>query len=107
MYRDMVDLKGDIVLGSGWMLGCWMGRGSNKQQILKKKRDTGAVAFARNYEEKWVGAVDNQLVDINHLLNTRVLTEPVFDNADGSREIILGVDVARSSKSSNNSSTLL
>lgn len=102
MYRNMVDLKGDIVLGSGWMLGCWMGRGSNKQQILKKKRDTGAVAFARNYEEKWVGAVDNQLVDINHLLNTRVLTEPVFDNADGSREIILGVDVARSANKANN-----
>lgn len=37
MYKDMIDLKGEIVLGSGWMLGCWMGRGSNKSQILKKK----------------------------------------------------------------------
>ena len=106
MYRDMIDLKGDVVLGSGWMLGCWMGRGSNKQQILKKKRDTGAVAFARNYEEKWVGAVDNQLVDINHLLNTRVLTTPVFDNEDGKREIILGVDVARSANTSNNKTVI-
>lgn len=77
MYKDMLDLKGDMVLGSGWMLGCWMGRGSNKSQILKKKRDTGSVAFARNYEEKWVGAVDNQLVDIQKLLKTRTLTQPV------------------------------
>lgn len=102
MYRDMLDLKGEIVLGSGWMLACWMGRGSNKTQILKKKKNTGAVAFARNYEEKWVGAVDNQLVDINHLMNTRVLTQPVFENKDNSREIILGVDVARSANNSNN-----
>ena len=34
MYHDMVDLKGEIVLGSGWMLVCWMGRCSNNQQIL-------------------------------------------------------------------------
>ena len=102
MYRDMIDLKGEMVLGSGWMLACWMGRGSNKTQILKKKKNTGAVAFARNYEEKWVGAVDNQLVDINHLMNTRVLTQPIFDNKDNSREIILGVDVARSANNSNN-----
>lgn len=102
MYRDMLDLKGEMVLGSGWMLACWMGRGSNKTQILKKKKNTGAVAFARNYEEKWVGAVDNQLVDINHLMNTRVLTQPVFENKDNSREIILGVDVARSANNSNN-----
>lgn len=102
MYKDMIDLKGEIVLGSGWMLGCWMGRGSNKSQILKKKRDTGSVAFARNYEEKWVGAVDNQLVDINHLLRTRTLTKPIFENKEGKREIVIGVDVARSANNSNN-----
>lgn len=106
MYKDMIDLKGEIVLGSGWMLGCWMGRGSNKSQILKKKRDTGSVAFARNYEEKWVGAVDNQLVDIKKLLKTRVLTEPVLDNIDNKREIILGVDVARSANNANNKTVI-
>ena len=106
MYKDMIDLKGEIVLGSGWMLGCWMGRGSNKGQILKKKRDTGSVAFARNYEEKWVGAVDNQLVDIKKLLKTRVLTEPIMDNKDGKREIVLGVDVARSANNANNKTVI-
>lgn len=102
MYKDMVDLKGDMVLGSGWMLGCWMGRGSSKSQILKKKRNTGSVAFARNYEEKWVGAIDNQLVDINKLLKTRVLTTPLLSNENNEKEIILGVDVARSANSANN-----
>lgn len=106
MYKDMIDLKGEIVLGSGWMLGCWMGRGSNKGQILKKKRDTGSVAFARNYEEKWVGAVDHQLVDIKKLLKTRTLTEPVLDNKENKREIVLGVDVARSANNSNNKTVI-
>ena len=102
MYKDMVNCGGSIVLGSGWMLASWMGRGSTKSQIFKNKQETGSVAFARNYEEKWVGAVDNQLVDINRLLNTRVLTTPIYDNKDGKREIILSVDVARSAKTSNN-----
>lgn len=106
MYKDMVDLKGYIVLGSSWMLGCWMGRGSDKRTILKLKKDTGAVSFARNYEERWVGASDNQLVDINKLLKTRSLTEPVFDNLDNKREIILGVDVARSASKANNKTVI-
>lgn len=106
MYKDMIDCGGSIVLGSGWMLASWMGRGSTKSQIFKKKKETGAVAFARNYEEKWVGAVDNQLVDINRLLNTRTLTTPIYDNLDGKREIILSVDVARSAKTSNNKTVI-
>ena len=102
MYRDMLDCKGEIVLGAGWMLACWMGRGSRKDQILKKKRDMTSVSFARNYEEKWVGAVDNQLVDIKSLLKIRTLTEPVYNNVDSKRKIILGVDVARSANTNNN-----
>lgn len=102
----MVNCGGSIVLGSGWMLASWMGRGSTKSQIFKNKQETGSVAFARNYEEKWVGAVDNQLVDINRLLNTRVLTTPIYDNKDGKREIILSVDVARSAKTSNNKTVI-
>lgn len=102
MYKDMIDCKGEIVLGAGWMLACWMGRGSRKDQILKKKKTMSSVSFARNYEEKWVGAVDNQLVDIKSLLRTRSLTQPVMENSDGSRDIILGVDVARSANQNNN-----
>lgn len=102
MVRNMRDLKGEIVLGSGWMLACWMGRGSTKTQILKKKKEESVTAFARNYESKWVGAVDNQLVDIKKLLKARNLTTPVFNNDDNKREIVISVDVARSAKESNN-----
>lgn len=102
MIKDMRDLKGEIVLGSGWMLASWMGRGSSKTQILKKKKEESITAFARNYESKWVGATDNQLVDIKKLLRTRNLTTPMYENTDPNKEIVISVDVARSAKSSNN-----
>lgn len=106
MYKNMINLTGDFVIGSGWQLGCWFGRGSTKPQIKKKKREMGAISFARNYEEKWVGAVDNQLVDINKLLKIRTLTKPIFDNKDNSREIVLGVDIARSANNANNKTVI-
>ena len=40
MVNGMRNLSGDIVLGSSWRLPCYYGRGSNKTQILKKKRDS-------------------------------------------------------------------
>lgn len=40
------------------------------------------------------------------MLKTRVLTEPVLDNIDNKREIILGVDVARSANNANNKTVI-
>lgn len=102
----MINLNGDFVIGSGWQLGCWFGRGSTKPQIFKKKQEMGAISFARNYEEKWVGAVDNQLVDINKLLKIRTLTQPIFEDKNNEREIVLGVDIARSANNANNKTVI-
>jgi ribonucleoside-diphosphate reductase alpha chain len=105
MCKGMINLSGEMVLGSNWMLGCWNGRGSNKKQIYKKKKNTSAVAFAQNYESKWVGSVENSLVDIQSLMKTRTLTEPVFEPRKG-LEYYMGVDVARSQTSANNQSSV-
>jgi ribonucleoside-diphosphate reductase alpha chain len=106
MYDDMCDLKGQIVLGSNWMLPCWFGRGSNKSQILKKKKNSSPIAFAQNYEQEWVGSSDGALVDINKLMNCRTLTTPMINKNKNEEEFYLGVDVARSQKSSNNQSSI-
>jgi ribonucleoside-diphosphate reductase alpha chain len=106
MYDDMCDLKGQIVLGSNWMLPCWFGRGSNKSQILKKKRNSAPIAFAQNYEQEWVGSSDGALVDINKLMRCRTLTTPMINKNKNDEEFYLGVDVARSQKSSNNQSSI-
>lgn len=106
MLDDMENLKGKIVLGSNWQLPCWYGRGSNKSKILSKKKNSSVVAFAQNYEQEWVGCADGALVNINKLMNCRTLTEAVLQNSDPEQEYYMGVDVARSQKTSNNQSSI-
>lgn len=106
MYDNMCELKGQIVLGSNWMLPCWYGRGSNKSQILRKKSTSSPIAFAQNYEQEWVGSADGALVDINKLMNCRTLTTPMVNFNKLDEEFYLGVDVARSQKATNNQSSI-
>ena len=39
MLKGMINLSGEMVLGSSWFLACWYGRGSTKSQILKKHKN--------------------------------------------------------------------
>ncbi len=106
MINGMRDCSGDIVLGSGWMLPCYYGRGSTKSQILKKKRNSNPIFFAQNYEQKWVGCSDGALVDINKLMATRVLDRPINEIENNGEEFYIGVDVARSENTNNNQSAI-
>jgi len=104
-YKDMVDLEGKMCIGSSWMLGSYYGRGSSKTKIIQKKSELNPIAFAQNYMSHWVGNSDNALVDIQKLMDTRILPTPEFSNTDYS-EYCLGVDVARSLKLGNNISSV-
>lgn len=106
MTKDMINLKGKLVLGSSFWLPCWYGRGSTKSQIFQKKRDMTTISFAQNYESKWVGSSNNALVDINKLLNCRSLTT-TQSLAKKDEEFYLGVDVARSQNTNNNQSSVI
>lgn len=106
MYHNMVDLKGEIVLGSNWMLPCFYARGSNKSQIIQKKKSMSPIAFSQNYEQEWVGSSDGALVDINKFMNCRTLATPQSESKNDEEEFYLGVDVARSQKTSNNQSSV-
>lgn len=107
MINGMRDLTGDIVLGSSWKLPCYYGRGSTKAQILKKKRNSNPIFFAQNYEQEWVGCADNALVDVNKLMASRVLEEPILEAQKESDEFYIGVDVARSENTNNNQSAIV
>ena len=107
MVDEMENLKGKIVIGANWMLPCWYGRGSSKSQILNKKKGMSPIAFSQNYEQEWVGASDGALVNINQLLDCRVLTKPILNSKSEDEEYYMGVDVARSQKSSNNQSSVV
>lgn len=105
MVDEMEQLNGKIVIGSNWMLPCWYGRGSSKSQILNKKKNMSIVAFNMNYEQTWSGASEGALVNINKLLSCRVLVKPT--KITDSDEVFMGVDVARSQKTSNNQSSIV
>ena len=105
MLKGMINLSGEMVLGSSWFLACWYGRGSTKSQILKKKKDMSSVAFAQNYESKWVGAATGALVNINKLIECRNLIDTEYE-AKSNEEYYIGVDVARSQSTANNQSSV-
>lgn len=106
MIRNMINLKGEMVLGADWRLGSWYGRGSSKSQILEKKKTMSPTAFAQNYGGKWTGSSDSALINVNRFLNSRVLTKAELKTSDFSDEYYIGVDVARSQNSNNNQSSV-
>lgn len=105
MIKNMINLKGEIVLGSSFWLASWYGRGSTKSQIFQKKREMSVISFAQNYESKWVGASDGALININKLMNCRSLTKPLIKTENTDDEYYIGVDVARSESTANNQSS--
>lgn len=114
MVKEMAQLKGKIVLGASWELPCHYGRGETRNQLLAKKNDptTSAIAFAMNYESRWVGATDGALVNISKLLKIRTLNRPELECPKDKRgnlqlnEYVISVDVARSSSDSNNKTAI-
>lgn len=106
MIDEMAELKGIFLLGSDWQLACQYGRGETKTQILSKKEKLSPVFFATNYESRWVGSTDNCLVDINKLMELRTLPKAEI-KGDGKSEYYIGVDVARSTKTSNNQTSIV
>lgn len=104
MVKDMINLKGKMVLGSSFWLPCWYGMGSTKSQIFQKKKDMSIISFAQNYESKWVGCANDAFININKLMNCRTLQSPILLSKGVDDEFYIGVDVARSQKTSNNQS---
>lgn len=108
MLDDMAELKGKFVLGASWELPCYFGRGETKSQIMAKKNDptTSATSFSMNYESKWVGATDGALVNINKLMELRVIPLATLTPRKN-REYFCGADIARSASSNNNKSAFV
>lgn len=116
MLDEMADLKGKMVLGAGWKLPCYYGRGETESQIMAKKNDPtqSAIRFSQNYESKWVGSADGALINISKMLklqtiNTLELCCPKDKTGKNFElnEYIFGIDVARSQSQSNNKSCIV
>lgn len=106
MLDEMAELKGKIVIGSDWQLACEYGRGETKTQILAKKERLSPIFFATNYESRWVGANESCIVNVNKLLELRLLPKAEL-KGDSKSEYYMAVDVARSAKTSNNKTSIV
>lgn len=103
---DMINLKGTMVMGASYELPAHFGRGQSEEEILAIKEHIGSFAFAVNYESKWVGVNENCIVDIGKLESLRTLVRAEL-RSDKKSEYYMGVDVARSSKSTNNQTSIM
>lgn len=115
MLNQMADLKGKFVLGAGWQLPCYYGRGETESQIMAKKNDPtqSAIRFSQNYESKWVGSADGALINISKMLRLQTINKPELSCPKDKRgnfelnEYVFGIDVARSQAQSNNKSCIV
>lgn len=105
MYKNMLDLSGDFVLGASWEMAYVYGRGENANSIYKKKKSNTPTDFNMNYMARWAGTSTDAFVDSKDLINCRNLKEAEYKGVDGG-EYVLGVDVARSKDSSNNQTSI-
>ena len=105
MVDEMANLQGSMVLGADWQLACKYGRGETETQILAKKEKLSPIFFATNYESRWIGNTDNCLVDIDKMMDLRVLPKAEL-KGDGKSEYYICADIARSTKTSNNQTSI-
>ena len=105
MTNNMADLTGDFSIGASWELGCEMGRGESRAQILAKKETLSSTFFKTNYCSEWIGSSDNCLLDITYMLEARTLEVAELKGSPGA-EYYVAMDVARSQKTNNNQSSI-
>lgn len=106
MVEGMANLTGEFVTGADWRLAAWYGRGTTIEQMAQRRKSSSSISFAQNYQSRWVGASENQLVDVERLMECRNLETPQFKRIDDEDEYVFGVDVARSQKDDNNRSSV-
>ena len=106
MFKDMVNLDRTFCLGADYRLPSAYGRGRSAEQIEALEEKVGKTFFKTNYCSRWLGVNENCIVDINKLESLRTILKAEL-RSDGKSEYLMGVDVARSSKSSNNQTSIM
>lgn len=106
MMKDMINLDRTFCLGADYRLPATYGRGRSIEEIEALEEKVGTVFFNTNYRSRWIGINENCIVDINKLESLRTIPKAEL-KSDGKSEYYLSVDVARSSKGSNNQTSIM
>lgn len=103
--ENMINLNGSMAISANWELPCMYGRGESRSAILERKASDPPLFFSFNYENEWLGAVENGLVDIKHLMEHRSITTPEW-KAQPDCEYVVSMDVAHSQNENANKSSI-
>lgn len=106
MFEDMVNLKSTFCLGADYRLPAAYGRGRTVEEIEALEEKVGKTFFSTNYKSRWLGINENCIVDIQKLESLRTIPKAEL-RSDGKSDYYMSVDVARSSKSSNNQTSIM
>lgn len=105
MVLDMIHCKGAFVYGASYRLPAKFGRGRSAEQVEQLIDKVGQLMFNFNYGSRWAINNGSCIVNIDLLKSLQTLAKPEMKpTKDGSYYI--GVDVARSAKTSNNASAI-
>ena len=103
--HNMINLNGSMAISANWELPCMYGRGEPRSTILERKQNDPPLFFSFNYENEWIGAVENGLLDIKHLMENRSISTPEWEASPDS-EYIISMDVAHSQNENANKSSI-
>lgn len=113
LFKEMVDGKPTIVLGTGYEMGTYFGT-LDGEEVRDKIDDPtySPLSFDREYNSIFTGSSERSLVTTDELNKTRVLDKPLFkipreDKNNQSVGYVLSYDVARAEGKSNANSSLI
>ena len=106
MTFDMANNNGVFVIGADWRLALNFNRGLTKSQIMNRKDTMSEISFAQNYGSKWVGSTDKALINIESVINARLIEHPEIE-PEKDADYYLAIDVARSPTTNANQGSIM
>ena len=105
MVIDKANCQGAFVFGASYRLPAAFGRGRKASQVEALIEKVGITDFNHNYGSRWSINNGSCIVDIDKMRELQTLTTPELKGQKNG-EYIISIDVARSSKESNNASAI-
>ena len=106
MFEDMCKLKETFCLGADYRLPAMYKRGRSAEEIEALEEKVGFMFFNTNYRSRWLNTNGSCIVDVEKLQNLQTLPKPELKPTKDA-EYYISVDVARSTKNSNNETAIV
>ena len=106
MVLDKANCKESFVFGASYILPAKFKRNRDIEEVEALIDKVGELMFNFNYRSRWAVSNGQCIVDIERLKELQTLVNPEMKGAKEG-EYYIGVDVARSAKTSNNASAIV